>query len=524
MSETSIEDNVMLQQDKIGLPDLSQGAQLVLPASLHLPLSTIKEVSDATGHKGNLVREAVGQLEAASLLEGDKIGWGCQPVMRRYLSTRGLEVLGIAGPTWHDEGNRCLLFGRLPLVQTFYRIIPSIQNLGGFRKLQWITGFGLDAAVEFERGWIVLLWSGALERDSVIQARLEKLWRDFRVLAATDQPPWPAMVCFVVPDHWQKELVLRVLRRLEWQPNNTTIWCLEDENPPDIVVHIGSRGSIHQPVIRRATGGWSWKRRLEDSPWATGQQELAKSLDLLVEWGPIHPAWAHKATNKGEKSKTTQRAFSKLADLELARTKQRGRIVQHFPTNIAYNKLAGRDGVNFSEVNRDVPRLVRHEDVVRYLAMLFLAAGIPAACGYRSTEDLGEDGGGIAPNLEDLGGDGGGIAPDLMVFLENSPFGPSWFYVEIEFSARGKKKVSNKFGGYGSGLRQDDYPVLAVSGGALTESVFQDVARELGVRMLTTTEKRLRRFGPLNNTDCWSWNGQNVVIGGPEQDQQEEEE
>ena len=526
MTETSIEDNVMLQQNKIGWLDLSQGAQLVLPASFQLPLSTIKEVSDATGHKDNLVREAVGQLEAASLLEGDKMGWGCPPVMRRYLSISGLEVLAIAGPTWHDEGNRCLLFGRLPLVQAFYRMIPSVQNLGGFRNLQWITGLGLDAAVEFERGWIVLLWSGALEKESVIQARLEKLWRDFRVLAATDQPPWPAMVCFVVPDHWQKELVLRVLRRLEWQPNNTTIWCLENENPPEIVVHIGSRGSIHRPVIRRGTGAWSWKKRLKDSPWATGQQELAKSLDLLVEWGPIHPAWAHKATNKGEKSKTTQRAFSKLADLELARTEQQGRIVLHLPTNPAYNKLASRDGVNFSEVNRNDPRLAHHEDVVRYLAMLFLAAGIPTACGYRSTEGLGE---GSTEDMgegstEDMGEEGGGIAPDLMVFLENSPFGPSWFYVEIEFSARGQKKVSNKFGGYGSGLRQDDYPVLAVSGGALAESVFQQVARDLGVRMLTTTEKRLRRFGPLNNTDCWSWNGQNVVIGGPEQDQQDQQD
>ena len=140
MTETSIEDNVMLQQNKIGWLDLSQGAQLVLPASFQLPLSTIKEVSDATGHKDNLVREAVGQLEAASLLEGDKMGWGCPPVMRRYLSISGLEVLAIAGPTWHDEGNRCLLFGRLPLVQAFYRMIPSVQNLGGFRNLQWITG------------------------------------------------------------------------------------------------------------------------------------------------------------------------------------------------------------------------------------------------------------------------------------------------------------------------------------------------------------------------------------------------
>lgn len=482
----------------IQLDDIS--AQ-VFRISLELPLSSIEDVAANSGLKDPAVREAIRDLEEREILRGDKVGWACMPVMRRHVAKDALSEFQIQGPTWHDEGNRSFLFSRLPMIQTFYQLIAHVRNLGRFERFHWIAGYGLDAAVQFEEGWVAILWSGLRERESVLQSRVESLWRDYRVLASTDEAPWPGMVCFVVPDYWQAELVCRVLRRLQWDERQAVIWCLQTGRCPEIHIHRESRGGIYQPVLNRDTGGWSWERRLRDSPWASGNITLAKAMDLLEEWYPIYPDWMKGALNHSEKSRTAQRAFSEMVSLGLARKEQHGRTSFHFPTGSIRHTLAQVDGVSMSDVDHADPRTVRHEEVVRIMARQCLSACIPVACGYRSTEDMGTE--------------GGGIAPDLMIFLCRSPFGPTWFYVEIEFSARGDKRIGRKFGKFASPLRQDDYPVLSVAATPRAESNFQSVARELGIRMLTTTDTRLKTLGILHDS-CWSLNGENVAVGGPE--------
>ena len=67
----------------------------------------------------------------------------------------------------------------------------------------------------------------------------------------------------------------------------------------------------------------------------------------------------------------------------------------------------------------------------------FLARGLPVAAGWRSWEQLKES----------------GISPDGMVFLERSPYGPTWAYFEYERTARGEARVGRKLTGYGSADR-----------------------------------------------------------------------
>lgn len=45
------------------------------------------------------------------------------------------------------------------------------------------------------------------------------------------------------------------------------------------------------------------------------------------------------------------------------------------------------------------------------------------------------------------------------------------------------------------------------------ETHFQRIGRERGIDLLTTTLRRLRQHGPVNNADCWSSYGEPVVIG-----------
>ena len=100
-----------------------------------------------------------------------------------------------------------------------------------------------------------------------------------------------------------------------------------------------------------------------------------------------------------------------------------------------------------------------------------------------------------------------------MVFLERSPYGPTWAYFEYERTAGGEARVRRKLLGYGSADRGDGCPVLIVCWNDDTESVFQRLGRGMGIPLLTTTIKRLEEHGPLDNFGCWSMYGQPARIG-----------
>ena len=493
------------------IAELSREAIRVLYVRHELPISTLEDVRGVAGLEDEVLYAAEEEIGAANLLAGDMMGWGCPAVERKYLLPGALQLLHDAGPTWHDEGNRCYLLSRLPLVQAFYSLIASVRGLGSFQGYQWISGLGLDANVWFEGGWLALLWSGPLEKESVLQERVGKLWRDFRVLAATDELPWPAMVCFVVADEWQAELVGRVLRRLGWPAENFSVWCLKDMAGnmrdgevwtgrwefPEINVVLPSRGQIYQPVRRRDIGGWSWQRRLQQSPWATGDVPLATVIEELAEWRRINPAWVKEAHAKSVGAREWQRALSSAIGLGLAeKEEKRGREVWYTPTNPAYALLSRRDGVQSPSPKPIAERLLHHHTTLTSLAADAKGKGIPIAFGDRNNEDMGEA--------------GGEIAPDAMLLFDQSPWGRTWANLEVEFSARGEQRVRRKFRSHAStGLRQDENPVLALSKSDKTEEVFQRVAREFGLRMLTATEGRLKTHGLLG---CWSLNGEIVSL------------
>ena len=94
-----------------------------------------------------------------------------------------------------------------------------------------------------------------------------------------------------------------------------------------------------------------------------------------------------------------------------------------------------------------------------------------------------------------------GISPDGMVFLERSPYGPTWAYFESERTARGEARVRRKLNG-------DGCPVLIVCWTDDAESVFQDLGSGMGIPLLTTTIKRLEAHGPLDNFGGWSMHRQ----------------
>ena len=483
-----------LPQEQLALVRASH--QLILSKSehvagvLHLPATEVEHGLQDLQAKGRL---------AFGLQDRSQI-WSPP---HRYVTARGLKDLGIEGPTWHEEANRSVFLPRFPLINPFYAVTASLTpRLGEFQRLEWLTDAGLDAVPVFDKGWIGLMWSGTFESDFHLQRRLESLPQRLNGLATTPERPWPSTVVLVAEDSWQKEQAAQVAKRLFLPPGFLQIWCPDEGAWPGIDHLSPSRGDISQPVFRRDLGAWTWERRLEQAIYALPGNAIQIML-LIAEWRELSAPWIKAARHESEQGRTTQRALTALRKARLIGRRGSKRHYVYYPTARALEQLRLRDGIGArlskEDADRERERLRRHETGLKDLVLPFIIAGNRTACGIRSWEDMGKE--------------GGGIKPDAMILLLDTPFGPGWVYVEYELTAQSPDQVRGKLLGYGSDLRRDDFPVLVVCANDLAEANFRSAGRDLGIRMLTTTVARLRQHGPLGNRECWSRYGEMVQIG-----------
>ena len=204
-------------------------------------------------------------------------------------------------------------------------------------------------------------------------------------------------------------------------------------------------------------------------------------------------------------SRWVQRLFKSLHQAKLISGEEAGRSGSRYSAcSTGLNLLALRDRVSNSKLPsgvRPLPvghRLRAHEDGVMELVGKFAAAGLVGAAGWRCWEHMGGS---------------GGIAPDGLVYVEHSPYGPGWHYLEYERSARGRSRVERKMRGYASPQRINDWPVLMVVWDREAEAVFQQVGEQAGVPMLTSTVERTKKYKVVGDPGCWSMYGEAVGLG-----------
>ena len=419
-----------------------------------------------------------------------------------FVTDEGLHYLGVRGPSGHEEGNRSQLIPRIPLLNPVYQTVGMlVPELGDLRSFQWFTDAGLDAASSHERGWAGFMWSGSLESDLHFQRRLESLPHHMSELAVTPEMPRPAVILILAMDSWQKELVSQAVRRAFIPPELLRIWSPDDGQWPGPDEVMPCHGEIRQSVPRRDLGGWPWEARLKQAIHTKTGSEI-EVLELLAEWGELSMNWIKKARGEGVVGRTTQRALTNLHAARLVLQRGVKRSYTYFPSNRALEQLRLRDGVGAGQGGQTSEqlrnRLLRHETGMKEAMLPFIAAGYKVACGTRSWEDMGQE--------------GGGISPDAMVRLNETPFGAGWFYFEYELWSRKLDQVKEKLGSYPSPLRRDDFPLLVACANDEAEQVFHVVGRQMGILMLTTTVARLRQHGPLGNMECWSLYGEMVQI------------
>ena len=475
---------------------VTDGARWVLKALMQMPLASARDLATGGGREAAGIYRSLWELVGENLVCLERMGWSRRAQERWWVSEEALRRLWEYSTGWNTEHGRCRLLEMLPRVEWFYRVVGDIRGVGRIREFQWIEGMALDAAARFDFGWVGLFWSGLWESERHLIWRLEHLADDLALISASKEQPWPGLLCFVVTDQWQRELVYRAVQ-LYRLTDRVGIWCVADGSVSGVQDIQPSRGWIWTSVLEGNDGNWPFEQRLADS--FSGQTDcrvMGTALSVVAEWPGV---WAQTASFLGQEGNWRLSRSLKWLEQDKVISKQGNR---YRPTNRGVWYLSRRDGVRFNEsvvrsgqLGKGADRIQRHEDGVMRLMGEFALAKCPVAAGWRSWEHLGSS---------------GGIAPDGMVYLSESPFGPGWCYVEYERSARRRARIAKKLRGYGSERRQDRFPLLLVCWDDQAEQLFSEEAGSLPV--LTTTMARLKQFGATKNIHCWSMSGRGVLL------------
>ncbi len=484
---------------------VSGRSQRLVVALVELPLASARDLGLVLGCRPSSLYKPLLELQDRGFVSSVTLGWTWERSRRWFLTDRALTIVGKLGVTWHEESPRCRLLERLPSVEWFYPVVGQLEGLGEFECFQWLEGLSFDAAVRYKGGWVALFWSGLLQTEGLIAERLAKFAHDIADLPSFGPSAWPGLLCFVVTDHWQRELVLRVSRRLALS-DMVVVWCIADGTRSGVREPLPSRGWIYQPVYQHGLGGWSWERRVEAAVWS-GRRGVSVSrvLDAVAQWPGITARLCKQILGEGLDDRTTEQCVKVLLERELVERTRSKEGYRYSISSKGLDRLCRRDRVRFGDYGSrvmasswvELEQKREHEEGVLSLMGGFVGAGLSFAAGWRSWEHMGG---------------GGGIAPDGLVNLRQSPYGPGWHYVEYERYARGRDRVGRKLKGYASSRRQDSWPVLFVCWSDAAEAVFHELGDELRLRLLTATLSRVKQHGPAGNFECWSSYGQPALV------------
>ena len=347
------------------------------------------------------------------------------------------------------------LVTRRALAESTYFIIEDASSKDPRRRLldfHWRFESVIDATARFNDGWMAFIWSGIWQTQKALVKQLRKLAHNLLDWDRPGRLPFPGKLCLIVPDHCQAELVRRAAKMTALDDICLTYVAGESSIDDDYDLS-GSHRRRPCPDVAR------WYRtpdRLESlmSPLMGHEnaRDLLRFLTTVEQWPSVSRAALRNLIRLNGKS--TSAAEKLLMDWDLVWQISRGGFgVGTKWLSIAARRdrvWSGRPGCKFNPEKAKklyAGRHARHEKVVADLAGRFAAGGCPVANGWRSRDVMGEQ---------------GQVAPDAIVYVESSPFGPTWFYVEYDLSRTSETRVAKKCLGYLSDARSDDFPVIVV--------------------------------------------------------------
>ncbi len=487
----------------------SAAAREVYRVLKFLPLATAKELAGVLGMSDPQAQGALKKLEEEGWVQQERLG-SCMPHGKRssrwWLTPEALAEEGLTGQTWHEEGNRCRLLELLPMLEWFYLILGQIKNLGNLEDFLWTDGLSMDAAGKFEQGWIALYWSGPQETEEEITGRMKRLIDDVGGRMNTPSSGWPCLLAWVVDDEWQEELVRRA-GGASGMLHLVSIWRIKDvarsgvmePNPgPEL-------GWLHQPVRVLGVGEWPWKARAAGSIWSqTNGWNNYRMLRLIHGFPGMTVEMGQSALGEGNNGKSAERTLRDFGKQGVVQCEKDGRLLRYHLLAPGIEVMVRLDrghhidyrgrALSDSWVTR--PDRRTHEAGAMDLLTCFMTARLPVAPGWRASIYRARV----------------TIKPDGVVWLKDGPYGPGWYLLEYELSARGRSRANDKLRSFAV-LRHLGIPLLIVCFNDKAEAAFHEVGANLDVRMVTTTVNRLAEHGPLGNYACWTMYGEPVRIG-----------
>lgn len=439
-------------------------------------------------------------------LKREKLGWACDLTGRMWLTDKINRELGAGGPIFDEPWFLARRLERLPLVEAMYPALARVTHLGPFMEINWHEQLAFDASVHFKSGWLVVCYSGMLQNTQDIRNRIAKMAADLREHRVDSAQAWPSIFLWILSSHWQAALVKQAAS-IYGLDGVFALYVAADGTYIPASKPLVATGNLGQVLEERDMGGWPWEQRLADAPWTErNSQVLGKVLDSVIRFSGAWFSLIQADTGVND-PRRVRRALSRLERLNWVDSRRYKGKSRYTVTGPGFHAAARRDGVPnarwraraYVPAFRGRPRHQDHEDGSMHLYEELINAGCLVEPPWRAGDDLGQ--------LR------GGIVPDGTVYLTLGPYGPGWYYIEYERSARGKARAEAKLKGYLSQHRRDNHPVLFVLWNDVAERNFQEIGREHGLRMATTTINRLKTFRAVGSPGCWSLYGKSVVIG-----------
>ena len=480
------------------------------------PLASESELAALAGLSRSSVSYGLLELEDLGLAARSSLGWQRRLVSRWWLTEAGVERFHWQGwGSWNEEWALGRLLERLVVAENVYTAAAALAGgggaaaaggLGAFTRMKWLQRKAGDAAADYERGWAVFLWCGKAEGPRRLEARLQRFADELPDLAEGGGDLWPSAFVALAADCWQGQVAREVFAEFRWQ-DQLFVWCCQHQAFERRGQVRPGRGRVYQALQRPGPENWPWAERRAAACWS--QRDGAGAgwlLSLVFEWPGLAAGLASGYLGRGNRERTVRAWGELLATAGLVEVFRDLR-----PRRMALSKkglglMVTLDRVGRADAYRkslgqswlSTGRLKKHEEGLMELVGGLAAAGCPAAAGWRYWEHLGGS---------------GGIVPDALVWLEQSPYGRGWHFVEYERSARSEGRVRRKLWGYGRPHRKNSWPVMVVCWDDAAEAVFRQVGEEEGIPMLTTTLGRLKAAGPTG-AECWSCYGEPAAVGG----------
>ena len=333
-------------------------ARQVAGVLLDMPLASSQDLARVLAKPVSRLHAPTQELLTSGLISHARLGRPdaeSKKENRFFFTPQGLQEFGEMPVTWHEEGNRCVLLGRLQVLQWFYRVAGEWQGLGEFRNFTWIDSQSLEAAARYANGWIALFWSGMLETVEELTKRIQRLPADVDGMAVDHPDTWPGVIVFVVPDPWQGELVKRAAVECGVH-RSVAVWCISDGSHTQAAEPAQSRGWVRQGVSPRETGNWPWADRVDRSIWS---QENTPSVYCVYRIIAEHPG----ASIKFIRQSTGERQGGKVAEKVCRRLVELG-LVEAVPNERpARYRLTPRGASSFAAMERGTHQAYQHRVV-----------------------------------------------------------------------------------------------------------------------------------------------------------------